>query len=367
MYEFTARLRELYGRLQDERSRELFWARMRYDLEPRMESALVLASLRSGLSPEQAASSLDWRETFRDYKASGKKIVLYGASATGQLIASYLFQAGLDFYAFCARRAERFPNGVMGKAVYPPEWLFEHAGEVYVVIAANNEHHKEIGDILEAHQFPEGRILPLFPQLSYVESPLIYFEFPQLIRRGTAFIDGGCYNGADSIRFAQYTGGDYSEIFALEPDPVSAEQCRRCFSEAGLERAKVIEAGLAERQGSVGFMAAATQGSCVLENVDAGNRPAGYCEVATVRIDDIAAEQAVGMIKMDIEGSEMSALRGGAETIRRDRPLLALSVYHRVGDMPAIMDYCSRLVPEYRFWLRQYHGLLYDTVLYAAC
>ena len=73
----------------------------------------------------------------------------------------------------------------------------------------------------------------------------------------------------------------------------------------------------------------------------------------------------ISFIKMDIEGAEFDALRGGEKTIRRDKPLLAICVYHRKGDMPAIMDYLHTLVPEYQFWLRHY-GLFDDTVLYAA-
>jgi len=72
------------------------------------------------------------------------------------------------------------------------------------------------------------------------------------------------------------------------------------------------------------------------------------------------------MIKMDIEGAEFDALHGAEKTIRRDRPLLAVSVYHRQGDTLAIMDYLNSIVLEYRFWMRHYGLLQCDTVLYAA-
>ena len=60
-----------------------------------------------------------------------------------------------------------------------------------------------------------------------------------------------------------------------------------------------------------------------------------------------------------------AGMYGFIESVR-DRPLLALSVYHRMGDMLAIMDYLHHLVSEYRFWLRHYSVGLADTVLYAA-
>lgn len=38
-------------------------------------------------------------------------------------------------------------------------------------------------------------------------------------------------------------------------------------------------------------------------------------------------------IKMDIEGSEMAALMGAKETIKRHKPYLAICVYHRKNDL----------------------------------
>lgn len=69
---------------------------------------------------------------------------------------------------------------------------------------------------------------------------------------------------------------------------------------------------------------------------------------------------------MDIEGAELDALHGAQKVIARDKPLLAISMYHRTGDMLAIMDYLHHLIPEYHFWLRHYSIGIADTVLYAS-
>ena len=77
-------------------------------------------------------------------------------------------------------------------------------------------------------------------------------------------------------------------------------------------------------------------------------------------------DRAVGFIKMDIEGAEFDALHGAKNTILRDKPLLAICVYHLRGDLFAIMDYLHELLPEYRFLLRHYGPLMTETVLYAS-
>jgi FkbM family methyltransferase len=77
------------------------------------------------------------------------------------------------------------------------------------------------------------------------------------------------------------------------------------------------------------------------------------------------AIERVDFIKMDVEGFELKALCGAQETLRRFRPRLAISVYHRPQDMfevPALLD---SLGLGYKFYLDHYtiHGE--ETVLYA--
>ena len=58
---------------------------------------------------------------------------------------------------------------------------------------------------------------------------------------------------------------------------------------------------------------------------------------------------------MDIEGAEQGALEGCMDHLRRDRPKLALSVYHNFEDLWKLAYMVEQEVPGYRFYLR-YHG-----------
>lgn len=77
------------------------------------------------------------------------------------------------------------------------------------------------------------------------------------------------------------------------------------------------------------------------------------------------AIERVDFIKMDIEGSELSALRGALETLRRFRPKLAVSLYHRVEDFHTIPDFLRSLDLGYRLHLDHYTIHAEETVLYA--
>ena len=65
-------------------------------------------------------------------------------------------------------------------------------------------------------------------------------------------------------------------------------------------------------------------------------------------IDHIVSElllPSVDFIKMDIEGAEKNALRGGQATLAKFSPVMALSAEHLPDDMTSIPALVSELVP----------------------
>ena len=72
----------------------------------------------------------------------------------------------------------------------------------------------------------------------------------------------------------------------------------------------------------------------------------------------------VDLIKMDIEGHELSALRGAEQTLRRFRPRLAISLYHNWDDYFQIPLHLDRLGLGYRFYLENYTISDGETIMY---
>jgi len=52
---------------------------------------------------------------------------------------------------------------------------------------------------------------------------------------------------------------------------------------------------------------------------------------------------------MDIEDYELKALKGARKTIKKYKPVLIISAYHKREDILEIPYYLKNLVPEYRF------------------
>ena len=61
---------------------------------------------------------------------------------------------------------------------------------------------------------------------------------------------------------------------------------------------------------------------------------------------------------MDIEGAEQKALSGAKNIIMRDKPQLAICVYHKPNDIWEIPFMLKDWVPEYQLYLR-HHSIIY--------
>jgi hypothetical protein len=71
------------------------------------------------------------------------------------------------------------------------------------------------------------------------------------------------------------------------------------------------------------------------------------------------------MIKMDIEGSELDALRGAELTVRKHQPLLAVCVYHRPDHLWNIPLCMKSMAPDSKIYLRSYAVDGWESVSYA--
>ena len=61
----------------------------------------------------------------------------------------------------------------------------------------------------------------------------------------------------------------------------------------------------------------------------------------------------IDFIKMDLEGTELDALKGAFYSIKKFIPKLAICVYHLKNDIYEIPMNLKELLPEYNFFIKQ--------------
>ena len=72
----------------------------------------------------------------------------------------------------------------------------------------------------------------------------------------------------------------------------------------------------------------------------------------------------IDFIKLDVEGAELDSIRGAQESIRRFKPKLAISLYHKPNDIFELIIYVKDKFPFYSCYVDHYTIHLEETVLY---
>ena len=183
--------------------------------------------------------------------------------------------------------------------------------------------------------------------------------FPQDIFRLSdreVFVDGGAYTGDTLLAFIRKTKGEYERCYAFEPAPENLAKLNSLAEKQRFRDVSVIGKGLWSMAETLRFAAAEGLAGSAISR-------AGNTSIAVDSVDNVAPDAT--FIKLDVEGAELEALKGAAGTIKRNRPKLAVCLYHRPGDLFEIPLFLKSLVPEYRFYLRQHQPVSCELVLYA--
>lgn len=176
-------------------------------------------------------------------------------------------------------------------------------------------------------------------------------------------VDGGAYIGDTVLEIEKYLGTlRPKKICAFEPDEKNYGEL---INNVGHRDSVIcVKSGLWKKNTKVSFENSASVASRISEDADA--------EIDVVSLDELSSDLAelneVTVIKMDVEGSELNALKGAEELLKKNMPRLAICIYHRNEDLIDIVDYLRNITSgskNYKFYLRQHSFSAEETVLYA--
>ena len=182
------------------------------------------------------------------------------------------------------------------------------------------------------------------------------YGFSGLVRFGSdeVYVDAGAFDG-DSVRmFIDHVHGAYERILAFEPDPQTFERLSRNLK--SVARVEPLNYGLHRAKKVLRFHNDGSRGAIIADD--------GEYQINVTGLDEILDGARATFIKMNIEGAEIDALWGSAKTIRRWRPRLAISAYHRPSDLWQVPFTFREIHPDYQLYLRQHDGGVIETVAY---
>ena len=166
----------------------------------------------------------------------------------------------------------------------------------------------------------------------------------------------GGYIGDTLLDLAAFWGRNWKKVYSWEPDEKNRKHLVQICKEQKYQNVEIIPYGLWNERTELHFNQRGI-GSKISES--------GTKVIVVDTIDNVCGNDRVTFIKLDIEGSEVEALRGAERIIRRDRPRLAISIYHKPEDYFEIPLLIREMVPEYKLYIRHHKPSAADTVLYA--
>jgi len=156
------------------------------------------------------------------------------------------------------------------------------------------------------------------------------YDHPALdIQKKSWIIDGGAGEGYFS-KFAMKQS-DVKMLIAVEPLRMARNALYKSLPSTSSLTVEILQSALGESVGSA-YLRKDNEHICdsKIESCD-GQSDDNLELVAISTLDQIAADWNIkgeGLIKMDIEGAEMSALKGGKKLMEKYKPALAVAVYH---------------------------------------
>ena len=179
-----------------------------------------------------------------------------------------------------------------------------------------------------------------------------------------SFVDVGAYNGDTVFDFLKRTNNKFDSIFAFELDNKNFQEMELAVDklDENLKRKiKLYNLGLLDEEKEVYYESGGSGSESTFINIINKANECGK----TIRLSDVLHNEKITYIKMDIEGSEVQALSGAEEIIKKQKPKLAICVYHKPEHLWEIPLYLKKIVPEYKIYVRHHSPLEYETVCYA--
>lgn len=263
-----------------------------------------------------------------------------------------VIRGGVKVEFFCDSNRNKQCIKIDGVAVISPRELskLRMEGDYAIIISPiTKKYRNEIYGILKDLDVQESDIYRWADYYYPMElTEKLYFDKVISLKENEIFVDGGCCDFINSKLFLEKMaalGFKCKKIYAFEPDKTNCKKCCEWIKRLNIDYAEVIEAGLWCDDTYLRFESLGNESShfsqftslgdrkLCLENEDSRNE-----KVRVVSLDSYVKE-AVSFIKLDIEGAELEALKGARNILLKNKPKLAVCLYHKKEDLYEIPYY----------------------------
>ncbi|SOB98387.1 FkbM family methyltransferase [Pseudobutyrivibrio ruminis] len=371
------RVDEIRRKMVDDESKVLFDARLRFMFD---KDFYEFSKAMFSLERKWIIPYLDKTYNFdNDYS----EIVLWGCGKDGRHVRSLLARSKYASIpiSFVTNNMSQWGQthefeidnlNVVRTPIISPEELRSRINNA-VIIISSIAYRCEIMDQLGSYGAKMEQIVYPFTYFGYRlygerETPQ-YFDLFEA-NSNEIFLDVGANGGGTATDFVKWCGEKgYKAIYSFEAHPRFIDITKEYFKNNNLHDAEVVPIAAWDKKDTLDFsisLANGNGGCHVMEsaNLNSNDWLDASVKVPADTIDNVLSGKPATFIKMDIEGSEYKALVGAEKTIKKYKPRMAISIYHKPEDIVMLPYIISQYNPDYKFALRQYHSGMWETILY---
>jgi FkbM family methyltransferase len=152
---------------------------------------------------------------------------------------------------------------------------------------------------------------------------------------GKLALDVGANIGNHSLFFSRY----FKSVISVEPNPRTLHILRANVGVSGAN-IRVLPMGFADRDASLEFFSN-THGNLGASGFAFAGGPTDQTSGARIEcpvrrgddvIDELALQDRIGLVKLDVEGAELAAIKGLSETLRVQQPVILFECLQAEGE-----------------------------------
>lgn len=338
--------------------------------------------------------------------SSDKQIWIWGAGNTASLYQEgFRRLEGFKFEGYIDKNADALRNSFAGKPVISPQKLHNKENIRVLICTIRPDTIRQIQQVckdkeIECYPIDEfilklhkDDVMKCFDLLEDDQSKKIYYKLARARITGAGidadiqsypayfslplfnqknpdevFIDCGAYDG-DSIReYLKQKDFVFNKIIAFEPDTENYKKLLETIKTVGEEwnlsqrKFEIYPYAIGEKSSIGKFERYNENNGIASKMLDAASDQGEECKV--VSLDEFLTEP-YSFLKADIESFEYKMLLGAKESIKRNKPLLAICIYHNAVDFYSIPLLIKQILPEYKLAIRHHLDDTSETVVYA--
>jgi FkbM family methyltransferase len=170
--------------------------------------------------------------------------------------------------------------------------------------------------------------------------------------KGDVVVDAGAHYGFYTLHASRLVG-DEGVVFSFEPHPKNYGRFLTNLSSNGIRNVVPLNKALGECDKTIRlYVSSHSERHSTSFTLNPSTHYSGdYLLVESARLDTVVSElgiKRVDLIKIDVEGAELSILKGAEKTIGQFRPSLTIAAYHYPRETDEICTLLKTISASYK-------------------